>query len=259
MAGAESEAESGAGEEPNLGLLCFIASRAMEPACFAARGAGRIRGLHASPRAGSSPVSGRTAPGSRTSPNRPGSPSRPPASSSISWSAAGYVHRTPDPTDARARLVQHRRAPAAAAAVAVAREVGGPGRGGVVPPPRCRGHPAAPRRPHPPPRGHRPLRRRRLTEDRVDLAHRLRSCPRPCPSSTSCSICSASAKRDVTVMRVPAGGLLELDPRRDRRHRRRSGCPTSSAKPSSNSSERGSSSARNRHQPRAFSPSGPVM
>jgi hypothetical protein len=76
------------------------------------------------------------------------------------------------------------------------------------------------------------------------------------PIATSCSICSSVANCEVTVIRVPSDvscrstlawvvGMSGL------------GAPASSAKPSSNSSERGSSMDRKRHHPCAFSPSGP--
>lgn len=110
---------AGAEEELNLGLLCFIAYRAMEADVFEALAhagyedftvaQGRVfarigpDGTRLTDLADQARITKQTA-----------------GFLVDQLERSGYVHRTPDPTDARARLV--RIAPRGAAAVAVARE-----------------------------------------------------------------------------------------------------------------------------------------
>lgn len=78
------------------------------------------------------------------------------------------------------------------------------------------------------------------------------------PIVMSCSICSRVSKtarismrvppsRSVSVTRFAVVGIAAF------------GTPSSSANPSVNSSDLGASTVATRHQPRNFSPSGPVM
>ncbi|MFE2283409.1 MarR family winged helix-turn-helix transcriptional regulator [Streptomyces sp. NPDC059443] len=109
---------AGVEDEPNLGLLCFIAYRAMESGVFDALAAagyddftvaqGRVfarigpDGTRVTDLAEQARITKQTA-----------------GFLVEQLERAGYVHRTPDPTDARARLVHI--APRGEAAVAVAR------------------------------------------------------------------------------------------------------------------------------------------
>ncbi|OLT04113.1 hypothetical protein BJF77_04545 [Kocuria sp. CNJ-770] len=82
--------------------------------------------------------------------------------------------------------------------------------------------------------------------------------PSSMPMASICSSCPALSKVERVVMRVrpPTSSSVTtawVVPMAG------SGSPCSSAKPSSNSSRRGASTAVTVHQPAAFSPSGPVM
>ena len=78
------------------------------------------------------------------------------------------------------------------------------------------------------------------------------------PMATSCSICSALPNVERTVIRVPPEASSSVTrPREVGSEASRS--PAASANPSSNSKDRGASTARTSHQPWARVPSGPVM
>ncbi|MFJ6795212.1 MarR family winged helix-turn-helix transcriptional regulator [Streptomyces sp. NPDC091268] len=110
--------EGGGPAEPNLGLLCFIAHRAMEGAVFDALAkAGYDDFTVAQGR-----VFARIGPlGTRVTElaEQAGVTKQTAGFLVDQLERSGYVHRTPDPSDARARLVHI--APRGAAAVAVAR------------------------------------------------------------------------------------------------------------------------------------------
>uniref|UniRef100_A0AAU2JJ64 MarR family transcriptional regulator n=1 Tax=Streptomyces sp. NBC_00049 TaxID=2903617 RepID=A0AAU2JJ64_9ACTN len=105
--------------EPNLGLLCFIAYRAVESAVLDALAAAGYDDLTAA----QGRVFARIGPdGTRvTDLAEQARITKQTAGFLVDQlERAGYVHRTPDPTDARARLVHI--APRGTAAVAVARD-----------------------------------------------------------------------------------------------------------------------------------------
>lgn len=107
-------------DEPNLGLLCFIAHRAMETRVFEALVAAGFEDLTMA----QSRLAARLGPkGTRlTELAEQARITKQTAGSLVDQlERAGYVRRVPDPTDARARLVQI--APRGEAAIAVARTV----------------------------------------------------------------------------------------------------------------------------------------
>ena len=82
--------------------------------------------------------------------------------------------------------------------------------------------------------------------------------PSTMPMATSCCICSALPNVERTVIRVPPGASSRVT-RPSEVGSDGSRSPAASAKPSSNSKDRGASTARTSHQPWARPPSGPVM
>jgi DNA-binding MarR family transcriptional regulator len=107
-------------DEPNLGLLCFIAARAMEARVFEALAAAGFEDLTLA----QSRLAARIGPnGTRvTDLAEQARITKQTAGFLVNQlERAGFVHRVPDPADARARLV--RIAPRGQAAIAVARVV----------------------------------------------------------------------------------------------------------------------------------------